>query len=247
MANQYIGDYAEDAVVRFSFNTVGEDKAPITLAGVSTQSHFVVAKDGTDMTLDASTITVSVDAGSVTGRHVVTVNMGNDADFTPGSDYDIRLAAGTVDSISVVGAVLRSWSCEKRTAVGVSVRDGAIDTDTFAADTLSSDTDIAAAVAAELDDGAAFTAIPNAVVEALGVTVVASGTPTTTSIQVENRYGLTNTQADNALILHLSSGVYSRITNIDTGTDTITISPALPTAPSATDKLVIFGQYLASL
>lgn len=247
MAGEYIGDYADNAVVRFSFNTYGENKAPITLAGVSTQSHFAIKKDGTDMTLDASTITVSVDDGSVTGYHVVTVDMGNDDEFEAGSDYEIRLTAGTVDSISAVGTVLKSWSCEKRTAVGVSIRGGAIGTNTFVADTFSTDVELGAAVKTALD--ADFSAIPAAVINAAGITLTASGTPTTTEVAVSDAANLSGTQLTNALILHLATGATSRITNV-TGSApalTLTLSPALPSAPAASDELVVFGKYLASL
>lgn len=237
----YLWDFAENATVYKWFNTVGTDGSPITIGGTATAQVY---KNG-GTTQITTGVTITEDFDGVTGLHLLTVDMLADAAYTTAADYVAVLSVGTADGVSIVGGCIVQWSCENRRVNAI--KDGAIDVDTFAADTLSSDADIATAVAAELGDGSAFTAIPNAVIEAMGVTVVASGTPTTTSIQVENRYGLTNTQADNALILHLSSGAYSRITNIDTGTDTITISPALPAAPSASDRLVIFGQYLASL
>lgn len=149
--SKYLGDFAANATVRFSFNTYAPDQTPITLAGVSTQSHFAISKNGVDIAeLDASTITITVDAGGVTGFHRVSVVMGNDDDFATGADYEIRLTAGTVATISVVGTVLARWSCENRTAVDVSIRDAAITTNTFDTGVLATDTDIADAVLDEL-------------------------------------------------------------------------------------------------
>lgn len=243
--SKYIGDFPRDAVVTFEFNVFDANDEPAAFSGAGSLTGSVeIYKSGTSTPHTLAYTPTVLD--SLAGVYRLEVDM-NHAFFEVGKNYAAILTGANIEAgsgKSVTNTIIRSWSCEARTAL---IPDGAIDTDTFAADTLSNDTDVATAVATELGDGAAFTAIPNAVVEAMGVTVVASGTPTTTSVQVENRYGLTNTQADNALILHLSSGAYSRITNIDTGTDTITISPALPAAPSASDKLVIFGQYLASL
>lgn len=85
------------------------------------------------------------------------------------------------------------------------------------------------------------------VVKKFGVTltVAASPAPDTTGFSVDSASSLTNIQIDDALVMHLSTGRYSRITNI-TGT-AITISPALPAAPTAGDEVVVFGKYLASL
>lgn len=280
MAVKILGDLAAGDLVRFSFNTVGLNSAPITLVGVSAQSHFAIKKDGSDMILAADTVTVSVDAGSVTGYHVVTVDT-TKTGFDAGSDYEIRLTAGTIDSISHVGAVLATWSLENRTTA---LRDGTITANTFDTGVLATDADIADALLDEpvaehstagslgalvasidtaatgilLDTGttgvlvaeAASEGIGEECAKALGIPMTLTGTPTTTSLVVDDApTGVTTTQIDNALVLHLASGAYSRITAVS-GTApnlTLTVSPALPAAPADNDEIVVYGQYLASL
>lgn len=84
----------------------------------------------------------------------------------------------------------------------------------------------------------------------LGIPMTLSGTPTTTSLPVSDApTGISTTQLDNALVLHLPSGSYSRVTEVAGSVPnlTLTVSPAYPAAPDASDEIVVFGQYLASL
>jgi hypothetical protein len=108
----WYGDFAEDAVVPLEFSTYITSGASGDASGTPAQADFTVYKDGVAMTLDASTITVA-DVGN--GMYTVSVDMGNDADFTTGSDYRCAFqpASITVDSLAVE-AWVGSWSCQNR-------------------------------------------------------------------------------------------------------------------------------------
>lgn len=89
-----------------------------------------------------------------------------------------------------------------------------------------------------------------AVVKKLGMTVTASGVPTTTSLPVNDAAAsLTETQIGDALILNLTTGQSSRISAVS-GTApnlTLTLSPALTAAPSAGNEFVIFAKYVDAI
>ena len=112
---KYLGDFAEDAVVYFGFSTNDGSGGRASFSASLEEADIVIFKDGTAMTLDASTITISSEPGSRTGVHIISIDMSNDADFTTGSDYIAVLYPSdeTIDSQSVAG-VLAQWSCENR-------------------------------------------------------------------------------------------------------------------------------------
>jgi len=111
----YLGDFIEDAIVYFSFTTNAADGGRESFSATLEEADIVVFKDGSAMTLDASTITITSEPGSRIGVHIVSVDMSNDADFTTGSDYVAVLYASdeTLDSQAPAG-VLAQWSCENR-------------------------------------------------------------------------------------------------------------------------------------
>lgn len=107
---KYMGDIAEDATIRGSFNTRDTDGAPITLAGTPS---VAVYKDGGTTEITAG-VSLSVDFDSRTGHHVWTIDTSADAAYATGSDYRVVLTAGTVDSISVVGVEVGCFSIQNR-------------------------------------------------------------------------------------------------------------------------------------
>lgn len=223
-----IGDVPVGSTISFSFLTVDPaTKAPATLTGTPAVG---VWKDGVKMTLDSppelyvDKEDALVGASAVTGKNWVVIDMTADADYTAGSEYEAHLTAGEVNGTSLVGEPIAKWSCDSRRAAGI--KDGAISPTTFAENTLSS-----------IDD----------LVKKFGVAleIAADPAPTTTTFSVVSAQSLTNTQIDNALVLYLPSGAYSRLTDI-TGVN-CTISPALPEAPEAGEVFVVFAKYLASL
>lgn len=109
--SKYLGDIAEDATIRDSFNTTNPaDGTPITLEG---SPSIAVFKDAgtTEITTGC---TLTVDFSGDTGHHRWTVDTSASADYTPGSDYVVKLNAGTVDGTDVSGTILASFSIENR-------------------------------------------------------------------------------------------------------------------------------------
>lgn len=106
---RYLGDYYEDAVVEFKFNTQTSAGAPITLAGSPAVSVYKAA--GT--TESTAGVTLTVDFDSHTGMHHVTIDTSN-AFYAISNDFQVVLTAGTVDGEDVAGTVLAHFSIEYR-------------------------------------------------------------------------------------------------------------------------------------
>lgn len=119
---RYLGDFVEDDTVVACFNTRQADGTPITLGGTPAVSVY---KDG-GTTESTAGVTLTVDFDSRTGLHLVAVDTSADAFYATGSDYSIVVTTGTVDSVSVVGTEVASFSIENRyTAAGGSGLDAA--------------------------------------------------------------------------------------------------------------------------
>lgn len=107
----YRGDFAAGQTVRFRFSTYANSNAPITLSG----GVVSIYKDGSVTEIISPGIAVSVDFDSRTGMHLVTIDTSTDATFySAGSDFDVVLTGGTVDSVSVAGTVIASFSIANR-------------------------------------------------------------------------------------------------------------------------------------
>lgn len=109
-----LGDFAAKQTVRGSFNSQSTASAPITLAGTPS---LAVYKDGSD-TQSTEGVTLTVDFDSVTGHHLFEIVTTN-AFYAAGSDYRVVIAAGTVDSVSVVGTEVACFSIENRSTAGI--------------------------------------------------------------------------------------------------------------------------------
>src|SRR5688500_12763469 len=96
----YLGDFPDDAIVDFAFNTRNAALAPVTLVG----GTVAVYKDNgtTEITVG---ITLTTDFDNRTGLHHVRVDMSASALYSTQANYRAVLTAGTVDSISVIGHV----------------------------------------------------------------------------------------------------------------------------------------------
>lgn len=248
-------DVAAGSTLVIDFNTVDpETLVPFTLAG---SPAVGVWKDGAKMTLTTAPDLyvdkedASSGAAAKTGSHWITIDLLNDdSEYTAGSDYVVKLTAGTVNGYSVADQTVATFSIANRETV---LRDDSFTIDKVATGLFSTDEQLATTFWGALLSGNSASGsfgellnnLVDNVVKKFGVPLTVAGTPTTTSIDVESAESLTNTQIDNALLLHLDTGRYTRITDI-TGT-TITVSPALPSAPVAGQELVVFGKYLASL
>lgn len=105
-----LGNLTEDQAIHFKFNTTTAAGAPVTLSG--TPSLIVYRGNGT--TESTAGVTLTVDFDSVTGLHHVAIDASADAFYAVGYDYQVVVAAGTVDGVSVVGTVLAEFSIENR-------------------------------------------------------------------------------------------------------------------------------------
>jgi len=86
---------------------------PFTLAG----SPAVAAYVGNGTTEITAGVTLSVDFDSRTGLNNIRIVATSGNGFATGTNVDLVLTAGTVDSVSVVGEVVGSFSIENRSAV----------------------------------------------------------------------------------------------------------------------------------
>lgn len=87
--------------------------APFTLAGTPAVSAYV----GNSTTEITAGITLSVDFDSRTGLNNVRVVASSGNGFATATNVDLVITTGTVDSVSVVGEVIGSFSIENRSAV----------------------------------------------------------------------------------------------------------------------------------
>lgn len=84
--------------------------APFTLAGTPTLAVYVE----NNTTQFSSGITLTTDFDGVTGLNHVTIEATAANGYSIGQDYNVILTAGTVDSVSVIGETIGSFSIENR-------------------------------------------------------------------------------------------------------------------------------------
>lgn len=110
----YLGDYAEDyATLNFKFNSRTAAGAPVALAGTPSLAVY----KANDLTQSTAGITLTADFDSVTGLNNVLIDLSADAFYAVGQDYEVVIAVGTADSVSVVGVVVGSFSIENRSDI----------------------------------------------------------------------------------------------------------------------------------
>lgn len=105
---QYLGDFAEDATVRFGWNTNAIAGESITRATNGTVSVY---KDG-GTTQSTAGITDTEDFDSLTGVHLCVIDTSADAFYVAGSEYMVVLSAATIDG-KTINAVLAHFSIER--------------------------------------------------------------------------------------------------------------------------------------
>ena len=111
----YLGDYAEDyATLNHRFTTRATTGIPTTLAGSPVVSVYKGSATDTEKTSAEAYITLAVDFDTVTGLNNLLIDLSGDAFFSTGEDYSIVITTGTVDSVSVVGETIATFSIENR-------------------------------------------------------------------------------------------------------------------------------------
>jgi hypothetical protein len=121
----YAGDYTPSKVVYFKFTTRSFTTGiPFTLAG---SPALRVYKDN-DTGESSAGITLTVDFDSKTGLNHVAIDTSADGSFyAAGSNFDVVISAGTVDSVSVVNEVVGSFSISKVGALRPTTADRTVD------------------------------------------------------------------------------------------------------------------------
>jgi hypothetical protein len=109
--SKYFGDIVEDATIKLPWNTFNSDGASVTVTAVSTDIE--VFKDGVILTDPDAGGTVTLNVGTGNGSHLVTIDTNADAEYTTGSDYEVKMAGITIDG-QTVNAFVAAFSIENR-------------------------------------------------------------------------------------------------------------------------------------
>lgn len=110
----YRGDIALGSTIDLKFTTRRfTTGVPFTLAGTPSVAAYV----GNGTTEITAGITLSVDFDSRTGLNNVNIVATSGNGFAAGTNVDIVITAGTVDSVSVVGEVVGSFSIDNRSGL----------------------------------------------------------------------------------------------------------------------------------
>lgn len=121
----YRGDFDTSAVIYGKFTTFRPSTgAAFTLGGTPALSVY---KDNST-TQSTTGVTLTVDFDSVTGLHHFAIDTSADGAFyAAGSFFDIVITTGTVDSVSVVGTVVASFTIRKNSALKPTVSGRTLD------------------------------------------------------------------------------------------------------------------------
>lgn len=121
-----LGDYPVSTIVYGKFSTFRPSTgAAYTLGGTPALSVY---KDNST-TQSTSGVTLTVDFDGVTGLHHFAIDTSADGSFySTGSNFDIVITTGTVDSVSVVGAKVGSFSIDKANDVNLTTVAGTTQT-----------------------------------------------------------------------------------------------------------------------
>lgn len=109
----YRGDIRLGDTIDFKFCTVQSTGAPITLAGTPSLSAY----PGNSTTQITAGITLSVDFDGVTGLHNVRIVASGGNGYLTATNYEVTIAAGTINGVSAVGYVVGAFSIENRSAL----------------------------------------------------------------------------------------------------------------------------------
>ncbi len=110
----YFGDFAEDATVYIPFNTFdsNDPSASVTITNLA-DADIKVHKDAGTTEIATDGATVAIDYDGITGNHMITIDTSAHADYSTGSDYQVRIEGTTVDA-GTINAFIGSFSIENR-------------------------------------------------------------------------------------------------------------------------------------
>lgn len=111
--SDYFGDIRLGDTIDIKFTTRQISGAPFTLAG----SPVISAYPSNSTTQLTAGITLTVDFDTVTGYNNVRVVASGGNGYLTATNYDLCITTGTVNSVSVVGESIGSFSIENRSAL----------------------------------------------------------------------------------------------------------------------------------
>lgn len=122
---KHLGDFDAASVLYSKFTTYRPSTgAPFTLAGTPVVSIY---KDGS-LTQSVTGVTLTVDFDGLTGLHHLAIDTSADGTFfSAGSHFEAVITTGTVDSVSVVGSCVASFSLRKDSALKPTVAGRTLD------------------------------------------------------------------------------------------------------------------------
>lgn len=122
---KHMGDYDASAVIYGKFTTFRPSTgAAFTLGGTPALSVY---KDNST-TQSTTGVTLTADFDSVTGLNHFAIDTSADGTFyAAGSFFDIVITTGTVDSVSVVGSVVASFTIRKNSSLKPTTAGRALD------------------------------------------------------------------------------------------------------------------------
>lgn len=230
---KHLGDYDLSAVIYGKFSTYRPSTgAAFTLAGTPALSVY---KDNST-TQSTTGVTLTADFDSVTGLNHFAIDTSADGTFySAGSNFDIVITTGTVDSVSVVGSVVASFSIRKEAALKPTTAGRTLDVTT----TGEAGIDLANIGAPAAGSVPTLGIVDNGTAQAA----------TSTTLQLRAAAAFANTELVGAVIVITggSAGVGQarQITAYNGATDTATVD-AWTTTPTGTITYAIFASPPAS-
>ena len=109
----YIGDFRLGDTLDHKFTTRETTGAPFALAGTPVISAYV----GNGLVQITAGVTLTTDFDGVTGLNNVRVVASGANGFATATNVQLVITTGTVNSVSVVGEVIGSFSIENRSAL----------------------------------------------------------------------------------------------------------------------------------
>lgn len=256
-AGNYIGDYSPGDTIDCNFGTVRPSTgASFTLAGTPVISAY---KDNST-TQGTTGVSLTADFDSVTGMNHVRVTTASDGTFfSAGSFFDLVITTGTVDSVSVTGQSVCSFTLGKVSALRP----------TTAARTLlvsaagAADANVTQAAGSNITSASGRMEVNTTVWAGSdlltgtgplpGLGVIDRGTAQsdgTTTLQLRSAATFADSEPNGATALIYSAttgaGQRSSISAYVGSTDTATLTPALPTDPTGTNRYELYAVSPAS-
>lgn len=105
----FFGDYDMTETVYIPFNTFSSDdpSASVTITDLAAADVEIHKDGGTTQRSSDAGVTVSIDFDSVTGNHMVSIDLSDNSDagfYSAGSTYQVRMEGTTID-----GATVNAW------------------------------------------------------------------------------------------------------------------------------------------